>query len=157
EQRLELPFDSIQPNYFQTMGVQLLRGRVFTAQDARDKPEVAIINETFVKRYFGNEDPIGKRFTFGDGGNNSQWITIVGVVRDTKRQGLDAAVRIESWMPHAQSPSRSMQVVMRTAGDPLSISQSVREAVWSIDRDLPIPKIETMDQLMSENVAQRRL
>src|SRR5262249_11608969 len=157
EQRLELPFDAVQPNYFQTMGIQLLNGRAFTAQDARDKPEVAIVNETFVKRYFQNEDPIGKRFTFGDGGNNPQWITIVGVVRDTRRQGLDQPIRIESWMPHAQAPSRSMQIVLRTTGDPLALSQATREAIWSLDRDLPIPRIETMEQILSENVAQRRL
>ncbi|MGH9936763.1 MAG: ABC transporter permease, partial [Blastocatellia bacterium] len=157
EQSLELPFEAVQPNYFQTMGVQLMNGRAFTEQDARGRPEVAIVNETFVKRYFPNEDPIGKRFTFGDANDNPQWITIVGVVRDTKRQGLDRPIRIESWMPHAQMPARSMEVVLRTTGDPLALSQAVREAVWSLDRDLPIPKIETMEQILSESVAQRRL
>jgi putative ABC transport system permease protein len=157
EQQLELPFDVVQPSYFQTMGIQLLSGRAFTAQDASDKPQVAIVNETFVKRYLPNEDPIGKRFTFGDGNNNPRWITIVGVVRDTRRQGLDQPVRIESWMPHAQSPSRLMPVVLRTTGDPLALSRSAREAVWSLDSDLPIPKMETMEQILSESVAQRRL
>src|SRR5262249_54642063 len=137
ERRLDLPFDSALPNYFQTMGIQLLNGRAFTAQDARDKPQVSIVNETFVKRYFQNEDPIGKRFTFGDGDNNPQWITIVGVVRDTRRQGLDQPIRIESWMPHAQAPSRSMRIVLRTTGDPLALSQATREAIWSLDHDLP--------------------
>src|SRR5215475_12690850 len=157
ELALELPFDRAQPNYFQTMGVQLLKGRAFTAQDSRDTPRVAIVNETFVKRYFPNEDPVGKRFTFGGGGPNARWITIVGVVRDTKRQGLDQPVRIESWMPLAQMPAGSMDVVLRTIGDPLALSNAVREAVWSLDRDLPIPSIRTMEQILSERVAQRRL
>ncbi len=157
EQRLELPVDAAQPNYFQTMGVQLLSGRAFTDQDARDKPRVAIVNETFVNRYLPNEDPVGRRFTFGDDGANAQWITIVGVARDTKRQGLDAPIRIESWLPHAQAPSRSMQVVLRTTGDPLALSQATREAVWSLDRDLPIPRIESLEQIMADHVAQRRL
>jgi len=157
ELALELPFDRAQPNYFQTMGVQLLRGRAFTAQDTRENPRVAIVNETFVKRYFPNDDPVGKRFTFGGGGPNARWITIVGVVRDTKRQGVDQPVRIESWMPLAQMPSGSMDVVLRTTGDPLALSNAVREAVWSIDRDLPIPSIQTMEQILSERVAQRRL
>jgi len=157
EQRPDLPFDVVQPNYFQTMGIQLLNGREFTAQDTRDKPQVAIVNETLVKRYFPNEDPIGKRFTFGDVNNNPRWITIVGVVRDTKRQGLDLPVRIESWMPHAQLPLRYMEVTLRTAGDPLALSQAARETVWSLDRDLPIPKMQTMEQILSENAAQRRL
>jgi putative ABC transport system permease protein len=157
EQQLELPFDAVLPNYFQTLGVQLLRGRTFTAQDAQGQPEVAMVNESFAKRYFPNEDPVGRRFTFGDGTNNPQWITIAGVVRDTKRQGLDQPIRIESWMPHAQAPSRSMEVVVRTAGDPLALTGAVRDAVWSLDRDLPIPRIQTLAQVLSESVAQRRL
>ena len=157
ELSLELPFDRVQPNYFQTMGIPLLQGRAFTAQDKRDSPSVAIVNETFVKRYFPNDDPIGKRFTFGAPGPNAQWISIVGVVRDTKRQGVDQPIRIESWMPLAQSPAGSMDVVLRTVGDPLALSNSAREAVWSLDRDLPIPRIQTMEQNLSERVAQRRL
>jgi putative ABC transport system permease protein len=157
ELALELPIDRVQPNYFQTMGIQLLQGRAFTAQDSRDSPKVSIVNETFVKRYFPNEDPIGKRFTFGGGGPNARWITIVGVVRDTKRQGIDQPVRIESWMPLAQMPSGSMDVVLRTTGDPLALSNAAREALWSLDRDLPIPSIQTMEQILSERVAQRRL
>ncbi|HEY9433307.1 MAG TPA: ABC transporter permease [Blastocatellia bacterium] len=157
ELALELPIDRVLPNYFQTMGIQLLQGRAFTAQDSRDSPRVAIVNETFAKRYFSNEDPVGKRFTFGGGGPNARWITIVGVVRDTKRQGVDQPVRIESWMPLAQSPSGSTDVVLRTTGDPLALGNAVREAVWSLDRDLPIPKTQTMEQILSERVAQRRL
>jgi putative ABC transport system permease protein len=154
---LELPFDIVQPNYFQTMGIPLRTGRAFTAEDARDSPRVAIVNETFVKRYFPNEDPVGKRFTFGGARPNARWITIVGVVRDTKRQGLDQPIRIEAWMPLAQRPSRSMEVVLRTTGDPLALGQAARQAVWSLDRDLPIPSIQTMEQILSERVAQRRL
>ena len=157
EQQVELPFDSVLPNYFQTMGIQMLRGRAFTSQDARDALDVAIVNETFAKRYFPDGDPIGKRFTFGNANNNPRWISIVGVVRDTKRQGLDAPVRIESWMSHAQTPSSSMQVVVRTAVDPQTVAGAVREAVWSLDGDLPIPKMQTMDQVLAESVAQRRL
>jgi putative ABC transport system permease protein len=157
ELALELPFDRVLPNYFQTMGVQLLHGRAFTAQDGRDSPRVAIVNEAFVKRYFPNDDPIGKRFALGDGGPDAQWTSIVGVVRDTKRQGVDQPIRIESWMPLAQMPARSMDVVMRTTGDPLALGNATREAVWSLDRDLPIPRIQTMEQNLSARVAQRRL
>jgi putative ABC transport system permease protein len=139
------------------MGIQMLRGRAFTSQDARGALDVAIVNETFAKRYFPDGDPIGKRFTFGNANNNPRWISIVGMVRDTKRQGLDAPVRIESWMSHAQAPSSSMQVGVRTAVDPQTVAGAVREAVWSLDGDLPIPKMQTMDQVLAESVAQRRL
>ncbi len=162
ELALELPLDVAQSNYFQTMGVELLRGRSFTAQDTHDSPKVAIVNETFVKRYFPNEDPVGKRFALGnrddddDKNEEEHWITIVGVVRDTRRQGLDRPIRIESWMPLAQRPSSSMEVALRTTGDPLALRQAAREAVWSLDRDLPILKIQTMEQVLSGRVAQRR-
>jgi putative ABC transport system permease protein len=157
ELALELPIDRVQPNYFQTMGVPLVKGRPFTEADTRDTPMVAIVNETFVKRYFPNDEPIGKRFTFGGGGPNARWITIVGVVRDTKRQGVDQPVRIESWMPLAQRPSGSMEIVLRTTGDPLALSNAVREAVWSLDRNLPIPTIQTVEHILSQRVAQQRL
>jgi putative ABC transport system permease protein len=160
EEELELPRTSVQPNYFQTMGIQLIKGRAFTAQDTRDRPKVGIVNEAFVNRYFPNEDPIGKRFTFGGEGPDAQWITIVGVVRDTRRQGLDKPIRIESWLPHAQGfeqqPSLSMEVALRTTGDPLALSHAAREALRSLDPDLPIIKIHTMEQALSERVALRR-
>jgi putative ABC transport system permease protein len=157
EQSLELPFDTVLPNYFQMMGIPLVQGRHFTAQDGAGAPNVAIVNETFAKHYFSNNDPLGKRFTFGDGTNNPQWITIVGVVHDTKRQGLDKPIRMESWFPLAQSPARRMELVIRTAGDPLALAGVVRQTIWSQDRDLPIPKLETMEQVLSEKVAERRL
>ncbi len=157
QQRLELPFDVALPNYFQAMGIQLLKGRAFTKQDGRESPRVAVVNETFVKRYLPDEDPIGKRFAFGNPGPNTRWITIIGVVRDTRRQGLDQPIRIESWMAHAQRPAGSMQVVLRTKGDPLALSHAAREAVWALDREQTISDIQSMDQIMSEKVAQRRL
>jgi len=147
----------VQPNYFQTMGIPLVKGRFFTAADTRDTPTVAIVNEMFVKRYLANEDPIGKRFTFGDPGPNTRWVTIVGVVGDTKRQGVDQPFRIESWFPIAQRPAGSLEVVVRTTGDPLALSNAVREAVWSLDRNLPIPSIQTLEHILLQRVAQQRL
>jgi putative ABC transport system permease protein len=157
EKHVELPFDSILPNYFQTMGIQLLGGRSFTPQDADGAPAVAIVNESFAKRFLPNEDPIGKRFTFGAANDNSQWIRIIGVVSDTRRQGLEAPIRIESWMSYAQMPSSGMQIVVRTAGDPQALVGAVREAVRSLDRDLPLQRIETMEQILDKRIAQRRL
>jgi len=156
-QRLELPFDAVTPNYFHTMGIPLIKGRVFTEQDKRDSLQVAVINETMVRRYFPNEDPIGKRFTFGDGDRNPTWITIVGVVRDVRRQGVDEPIRIESFMPHSQATSRSMEVVIRTASDPMAMAKSVRDAIWSLDKDLPVANMQTVEQILGERTAPRRL
>jgi putative ABC transport system permease protein len=164
DESFELPITSVQPNYFKTMGIQLLRGRAFTAQDTRDSPKVGIVNETFVNLYFPNEDPIGKRFRFDlfrfdQPVTAGQWITIVGVVGDTRRQGLDKPIRIESWLPYTQFEEESplsMEVALRTTGDPLALSHAAREAVWSLDSNLPILKIQTMERILSEKMALRR-
>jgi len=138
------------------MGIPLLKGRFFTEQDGPDKPQAAIINEAMVRRYWPNEDPIGKRFTFGDPASDSQWITIVGVVGDVKRQGLDASVRIESYRPHSQLSERRMEVVVRTSGDPLSLAKTLRDTVWSLDKDVPVADIKTMDDILADTMASRR-
>src|SRR5581483_8480407 len=123
------------------------KGRAFTEQDKRDGLQVVIVNETMARRFWPGEDPVGKRFTFGDPGPNAQWLTVVGVVRDTKRQGLDTEVRMESFLPHAQDPVRAMEVVVRTADNPLAMTRTVREAVWAMDRDLPLSEIQTVELL----------
>jgi putative ABC transport system permease protein len=156
-ERLELPFDAATPNYFQTMGMTLVKGRTFTAQDSGETTKVAVINETMVRRYWPDDDPLGKRFKFGDAGSNAPWITIVGVIRDVRRQGLDRPIRIESYLPHQQLTARSMEIVVRTIGDPLTLAGAVREAVWSLDRDLPIGAIQTMEHILARTTSQRQL
>src|SRR5262245_61294915 len=154
--RPELPLDSVSPSYFQVLGMQLMQGRNFTEQDKRDGLPVAIVNETMARRFWPDEDPIGKRFTFGDAGPQARWLTVVGVVRDSRRQGLDAPIRIESFLPHAQRPLRAMEVVLRTTDDPLAMARTVRAAVWSLDGDLPVSEIQTVEQMVGARVAPRR-
>jgi predicted permease len=117
---------------------------------------VAIINEAMARRYWPNEDPVGKRFTFGDPGPNAQWLTIVGVVGDVKRLGLDTPVRIETYLPHSQATARTMEVVVRTADNPLAMARTLRSAVWEMDKDLPVAEVRTVEQAMSERAAPRR-
>jgi putative ABC transport system permease protein len=154
--RPELPLDSVSPSYFQVLGMQLIQGRNFTEQDKRDGLPVAIVNETMARRFWPDEDPIGKRFTFGDAGPQARWLTVVGVVRDSRRQGLDAPIRIESFLPYAQRPLRAMEVVLRTTDDPLTMARTVRSAVWSLDGDLPVSEIQTVEQMVGARVASRR-
>jgi len=154
--RPELPLDSVSPSYFQVLGMQLIQGRNFTEQDKRDGLPVAIVNETMARRFWPDEDPIGKRFTFGYAGPQARWLTVVGVVRDSRRQGLDAPIRIESFLPYAQRPLRAMEVVLRTTDDPLTMARTVRSAVWSLDGDLPVSEIQTVEQMVGASVAPRR-
>ncbi len=154
--RPELPLDSVSPSYFQVLGMQLIQGRNFTEQDKRDGLPVAIVNETMARRFWPDEDPIGKRFTLFDAGPQARWLTVVGVVRDSRRQGLDAPIRIESFLPHAQRPLRAMEVVLRTTDDPLTMARTVRSVVWSLDGDLPVSEIQTVEQMVGARVAPRR-
>jgi putative ABC transport system permease protein len=109
--------DAVSGDYFQTMGVPLLSGRLFNDQDGPDKLRVTVINETMAREFFRGEDPVGKRFVFGtpnpDGEN--RWITVVGVVGDMRRQGLETAAIAQMFGPLAQFPNSRMDIVVRFA------------------------------------------
>lgn len=156
-EQLELPIDAVTPDYFSTMGIELKSGRFFNGQDGPQTQRVGIINETMAKRYFPNGEAVGKRYTFGQPDSNTNWITVVGVVRDTRRQGLREPIRIESFTPHAQSPSRAMEIVIHTNGDPKALARSVRERIRTLDTDLPIGAMTTVEEMLSETLSQTKL
>jgi putative ABC transport system permease protein len=153
-------FRSVSPGYFRAMGITLLRGRTFTEQDTGDAPGVVIINETLARRYFPDEDPIGKRLGFS---GPTDWREVVGVARDTRNYGLDEEVKPEAYMPYTQSAPgylagsiSGMILVVRTASDPQSMAAAVRREVQGLDKDQPIYNIKTMEQHLAESLAQRR-
>jgi putative ABC transport system permease protein len=146
-----LTFDRITPDFFQVLQVPLLRGRFFSDRDTADAPLVAIINETTAKTHWPNEDPLGKRFTFG----GDRWMTIVGIVADTRRFGIDLRVRTESYQPYTQDPG-SMTVLMRTAGEPAAIAPALRAAVRDLDPDQPLARVAPLDDLIDTQTAARR-
>ena len=147
-------FDPVSPHYFRTLGVPLRAGRFLSEQDGAETLPVVIINETLKRRYFGNENPLGRRIKYS---TDDRWFTVVGVVADTRRAGLDAAVNPESYWPIAQEPQDgSFFLIIRTAIDPLSLTNSMREAIWSVDRELPVANFRTLDQLIARSLAQRR-
>lgn len=120
--------------HFQVLQVPLLRGRAFSDRDTADGQRVAIINETAAKTHWPSEDPLGKRFTFGDPADDSRWTTIVGIVADTRRAGVDRPLRTESDQPYTQNPG-SMIVLIRTAGEPTGIVPALRAVVRELDQD----------------------
>jgi putative ABC transport system permease protein len=144
---------SVSRGYFQTLGVPLLKGRDFTDRDNSDAPQTAIINNDLARIYFPNEDPIGKRITFTDG---ESWISIVGVIGDVKRLGLDTSAKPEVYFPFLQVPSLSMSLVVRTTTEPLSLAGAVKSQIQMIDRDLPIDESKTMQQLLADSNSGRR-
>src|SRR4029079_15805366 len=132
------------------MRIPLKQGRLFNGQDVSSEPPVTVIDEQFVKKYFPNTDPIGKRITFGPrrGQTDSTWITVVGVVGHAAHEGLDAEPRIQYYFPTTHSGIGSMTVAVRTTGNPTALLSAAREAVHSIDRNLPLAAVNTMDRLV---------
>ena len=154
---IEVPLDSVSPGYFRAMGIPLLSGREFDDRDVRNSTPVVIVNETFVRRFFADEEPLGKRFVYGQSGpDNNNWITIVGVVGDMRRTGFDRPVRPETFLPQSQNPSATLTIVARTAVDPVTLSNTLRGEVWAIDNDQSVYELKSMDQTLSEMSSQRR-
>ena len=155
-------FIPIGPDYFDTVGLKLVAGRRFTPQDDPDHPGVAIVNESFAKHYFPNENALGQRLKPGPPGRiwRGQKLTsfeIVGIARDVKLAGLDAPSEPAYYLPASQAPLQDMTLLVRTTTDPLSIVSAVRQTVLSIDPNLPISNIKTLEKVVDDSIAQRRL
>ena len=144
----------ISHNYFRTMRIPLLTGRVFTERDTDEAPAVAIINKTMAQRFFPEKDPLGQRIIIWDGGPNPR--EIIGVVGDVRYRGLHASRTPMVYVPYAQCPQGSMFLVIRTVNDPKSIAPLVRSGVWTVDKEIPVSSIRTMEQILKRSVSRRR-
>ena len=148
--------DRVSPSAFEAFGVPVTRGRAFTSGDRPDGLPVVMVNEAFVRRFFPGQDPVGRRVTFsGFDSAAPRWLTIVGVVGDTRRS-FETAVREELYFPMSQSNPYSMYVFVRTAAAPESVAAAVRQAVWSIDPQLAISQPRTIASVMAGAVAEER-
>ncbi len=143
------------PSYFRTMGIPLLKGRNFSEQDARGSVQVAVVNETLARNVFPGEDPIGKYILdFGPANNKIQ---IVGVVGNVRHEGLETAPRAEVYLPFGQAHWPSVFVVVRSkTSDPLALTSGVQNAVWSVDKDVPLSNLRTMQDVIALSVLRRR-
>jgi putative ABC transport system permease protein len=156
-QNIPVPYDSVTPEYLSTLEIPLRRGRMFSRADAPQSQAVVIVNESFVRRFFPGEDPLGRRVTFGNpSAPDTRWQTIVGVVADTKRGGFDREPWAEVYFPMRQAPESRAFVLLRTSGDPAALIAAAQAAVWSIDRDQAITSTRTMPELLAEREANRR-
>ncbi|MGH7676874.1 MAG: ABC transporter permease [Gemmatimonadaceae bacterium] len=150
----------VTPGYFESMGVKLVQGRFVTDADHENAPLVATVNETMAKRYWPSESALGKRFHLGTG--TQPWITIVGIVGQVRHNAVTELSRGEMYVPHAQwgaagaSAPRGMTFVIRTAGDPLGMLGYVRQAVRSLDPNLPLSDIKTLERVADDSVSQAR-
>jgi putative ABC transport system permease protein len=144
--------DMISPGYFTTLRIPLVAGRLLDSRDAQGQPNALVVNQAFVRRFFPDENPLGKRLQL----EGEQWWMIVGVVADYKQTRLAAEMQPEVFATIEQWPSGRMALVIRTAGDPLRIVPAVRAQASAIDPNFPLYNVATMDDMLSREVASQR-
>ena len=143
---------SVTVDYFKTMGMRVIAGRAFTATDRQAAPLVVIVNETMAKRYWPGGSPLGTRVALpGDA-----WREVVGIVRDVRHWGLDRPVNPELYFPMTQLPYAAMTFALVSDGDPAGLASPVRDALRTIDPDLPLSSMRTMDEVVTRSLAVRR-
>ncbi len=141
-------------DYFQTVGMPLLRGRAFTDSDNADAPRVVILNQFMARHYWGQRDPVGQRVSFDSG---KTWSTVVGVAGDVKQYGLASPVVDEIYLPLLQEPLLESSLLVRTAVDPASMARDVIAVVHQIDPQQPVAHVQTLKQVRDDSLASPRL
>jgi putative ABC transport system permease protein len=160
-------FQGVTADYFRAMGIPMLQGRTFNDSDSLEAPRVAILTESLARRCFPNENPIGKRIYPGrltpgqvpqpDRWTNvSLWTEVVGVVADVKSMSLDPQVEPNIYVPYWQWPMQTPTLVVRTVGNPANLAAAIYSGVKSLNKNLPAPKVQTMNERLSDVVAQPR-
>jgi predicted permease len=141
----------VSANYFSTMEIPLKRGRIFRDREA--EPTV-VINESMAKRFWPNEDPIGRRIRFGD--EKAPWMTIVGIAADVHVRGARGADVVETYIPYWHMPEQGINVVLKTAGDPAALGEPLRRAVKEIDPTIAVATAATMDDIVAQSIGSSR-
>jgi predicted permease len=147
---------NVSRDYFATVGATLHEGRLFSATDQASKLPLAIVNEPFAARHFQGQSPLGRRFKFGNTGENGYWYTIVGVVKPIREAGVLEDMKPAVYRLHEhcdQIGSLQLGIVVRTAVEPASIVPAVRHAIWSLDRNQPLARIQTMDEIVNRQLS----
>jgi len=148
----------ITPDYFRVLRTALLSGRSFVDSDNASAPGVVIINDALARKYWPNEDPLGKRITFSDPRKpDAKWLTIIGIVRSIRHRALDLDPQPEYYVPLAQGADRTMILAVRSKQDPRSLTSAIRREIQSIDPDQPIASVRTLEAVTADSVAPRRM
>jgi putative ABC transport system permease protein len=150
---------STTPSYFSTMGIRLLAGRPFGADDTRDKPPVTIVNESLARRFFGGlstADVVGKRVSFGRPQDNAPWVTIVGVVADERQDGLDRPAEPTEYSSIGQRMQNPLTFVIRTTVAPEAAFAGARAQVAAVDKDLALTQTATLEEVVNRSLAEAK-
>jgi predicted permease len=146
----------VDSGYFRAIGIPIVAGREFTENDTQQSARVMIINQTMAKQFWPNENPIGQRVTMRNWGPPMTG-EVIGIVGDTRADGIAENISPMIYWPYFQFPQNFNSFVVRSDSDPTRLIAPIKERIWSIDKTLPISKIATMDQLISDSLAHRRL
>jgi predicted permease len=149
-------YNAVSPDYFLTMTIPLRKGRSFNDRDIRGSQKVAIVSETLAHRYFGDEGAMGKRITLEDHPKEEDWITVVGVVGDTKPRELHSEPVAELYMPFDQQPEAGMALMIRSSSADAGVASAIRNEVLALDKNQPVYSIRKLDSVLSESVATPR-
>jgi putative ABC transport system permease protein len=147
------------PEYFETIRIPLKRGRFFADTDTAATPPVALITESAARRFFPNEDPVGKTITLGwgrRGATRRAGGQVIGVVGDVKDAGLDEPNPPQIYLPYRQWPVTSMTLILEAAVPPMSLADAARGAVYAIDGNLPVSNVRTLDAVVATSISQQR-
>jgi predicted permease len=152
-------YNIISPDYFRAMNVPVLQGRSFAETDGRQSPAPVIVNQTLARKVWPGEEPMGKRLRLTA---DSPWLSVVGVAADIKNHGLSTETKPEMYFPHVEtqfglgSTRNDMTLVVRSGSDPKVLVSAVRGTIWSLDRDLPVYRVQTMTQIVSDSISRTR-
>jgi putative ABC transport system permease protein len=145
----------VSPSYFHTMSIPLLRGRLFTREDSTDSALAIIINDALAKRYFPDEDPLGRRLTLEDPAAG-HWLTIIGIVGNVHQSGVDRQPYPQIYTVNEQNPQWATALVVKTALDPTKLIEPIRDEVASVDPGQPLYHVRTMADVISGSLSRQR-
>jgi putative ABC transport system permease protein len=157
DQQPDVIYRAIGPGYFSTMGIPMVRGRDFTAQDNGDSKDVVIISEKTAQQFWPGQDPIGKRLKPGLSTSSSPWREVIGIVKDVRQNDFVASPKRQMYFTYRQLKNTAANaLVVRTNIEPMSLATPVRNAIWSVDKDQTVANIDTMDHIVAQAVARQR-
>src|SRR6185436_524596 len=143
----------VSPDYFQTMGIPLVKGRLFDEHDRKGEPETVIVDEALAERFWPGENPLGKRMQRG---GSESWRTVVGVISDAKEYSSETEPPIAVYYPFEQVAARQMYLVIRTAPDPAQMTAAITQEIQAVDPELPVFDVSSMEERLQDSLARRR-
>jgi putative ABC transport system permease protein len=158
DENVTLDYQLVSPGYFNTMETPLISGRTFAGTDGENSPRVVVINQTMARKYFPGEEPIGQRIALGDPEKEESWRSIVGVVGDVRYESIETPPFPTAYAVYRQNtePWSTMSMVLKTYGRPGNLAGDLRRAIQSIDPNLPVTNVQSMEELMDSSVVRPR-